>query len=89
MPVRWHTIRQVSKRFQKDVETSGLHEEVIPMGLIPNFYEMKETAEEALDLLRRAVSALEKLATEQERANHLFAEANEDSLAPLPKVAEL
>jgi len=32
------------------------------MGLIPNFYEMKESAEEAIELLRRAVTALEKLA---------------------------
>ena len=59
------------------------------MGLIPNFYEMKETAEEALELLRRAVAALEKLADEQERANDLFAEANEVSLAPARNVRKL
>ena len=51
------------------------------MGLIPNFYEMKENVEEAFELLRRAVDALEKLAAEQERTNDLYAEANQVSLA--------
>ena len=59
------------------------------MGLIPNFYEMKEGAEEAIELLRRAVAALEKLAAEQERANNLYAEANDVSLAQRGKVSEL
>jgi hypothetical protein len=49
------------------------------MGLIPGFNEMKTSVEESLDLLRRAVSALEKLAAEQERANDLYAEVNEVS----------
>ena len=59
------------------------------MGLIPNFYEMKETAEEALELLRRAVAALEKLAAEQERANDLYAELNDVSLEKPQNVTEL
>ncbi len=49
------------------------------MGLIPGFNEMKTSVEESLDLLRRAVAALEKLAAEQERANDLYAEVNEVS----------
>jgi hypothetical protein len=49
------------------------------MGLIPGFAEVKETAEEAIGLLRRAVTALEKLAAEQQRANDLYAEANQSS----------
>ena len=52
------------------------------MGLIPGFTEVKETAEEAFGLLSRAVAALEKLAAEQERANDLYAEVNQVSLAP-------
>ena len=59
------------------------------MGLIPNFYEMKETVEEAFELLRRAVAALEKLAAEQERANDLYAEVNQVSLAQAQNVTEL
>ena len=47
------------------------------MGLIPGFAEVKETAEEAIGLLRRAVAALEKLAAEQKRANYLYAEVNQ------------
>jgi prefoldin subunit 5 len=47
------------------------------MGLIPGFAEVKETAEEAIGLLRRAVAALEKLAAEQKRANDLYAEVNQ------------
>lgn len=59
------------------------------MGLIPNFYEMKESAEEAIELLRRAVAALEMLAAEQERANDLYAEVNEVSLEQLRNVTKL
>ncbi|MBX5485786.1 hypothetical protein [Mycolicibacterium hassiacum] len=59
-----------------------------PMGFIPNFYELKETAEESLHLLQRAVAALEKLAAEQERANDLYAEANQLALEPI-EVTEL
>lgn len=59
------------------------------MGLIPGFYEVKESVEEAIDLLRRAVAALEKLAAEQERANDLYAEVNQDSLAQAQNVAKL
>ena len=51
------------------------------MGLIPTFGEMKDTIEEAFELLRRAVAALEKSAAEQERANDLYAEVNQVSLA--------
>ena len=68
----------------------GLAMEVrIQMGLIPNFYEMKESAEEAIELLRRAVTALEKLAAEQERANDLYAEVNQVSMAQPRNVTEL
>jgi uncharacterized protein Yka (UPF0111/DUF47 family) len=59
------------------------------MGLIPNFYEMKENVEEAFELLRRAVAALEKLAAEQERANDLYAEVNQVSLAQARTSTEL
>jgi hypothetical protein len=52
------------------------------MALIPGFNELKETAEQAFGLLGRAVAALEKLAAEQERANDLYAEVNQVSLAP-------
>jgi len=58
------------------------------MGLIPNFYEMKENVEEAFELLRRAVGALEKLAAEQERANDLYAEVNQVSLSPARNMTE-
>lgn len=51
------------------------------MGLIPNFYEMKENVDEAFELLKRAVAALEKLAAEQKRANDLYVEVNQVSLA--------
>jgi uncharacterized protein Yka (UPF0111/DUF47 family) len=51
------------------------------MGLIPNFNELKDTYEEAFELLRRAVEALEKLAAEQERTNDLYAEVNQVSVA--------
>jgi hypothetical protein len=59
------------------------------MGLIPGFTEVKETAEEAIGLLRRAVAALEKLAAEQKRANDLYTEANQVSLAPARNPTEL
>ena len=59
------------------------------MGLIPNFYEMKESAEEAIELLRRAIAALEKLAAEQERANDLYVEVNQVSLAEARNVTKL
>jgi uncharacterized protein Yka (UPF0111/DUF47 family) len=59
------------------------------MGLIPGFTEMKESVEEAIDLLRRAIAALEKLAAEQERANDLYAEVNQVSLVQAQNVTEL
>ncbi len=59
------------------------------MGLIPGFYEVKEHVEEAINLLRRAVAALEKLAAEQERADDLYAEVNQVSLAQAENVTEL
>jgi hypothetical protein len=59
------------------------------MGLIPGFTEMKLSVEEAIDLLRRAVAALEKLAAEQERANDLYAEVNQVSLVQAQNVTEL
>jgi hypothetical protein len=59
------------------------------MGFIPGFHEMKESVEEAIDLLRRAVAALEKLAAEQGRANDLYAEVNQVSLAQAQNVTEL
>ena len=58
------------------------------MGLIPGFTEVKETAEEAIGLLRRAVAALEKLAAEQERTNDLYAEVNQVTLAPVRNMTE-
>lgn len=42
---------------------------------------MKDTYEEAFELLKRAVAALEKLAAEQERSNDLYAEVNQVPLA--------
>ncbi len=42
---------------------------------------MKDTVEDAFELLKRAVAALEKLAAEQERTNDLYAEVNRISLA--------
>jgi hypothetical protein len=53
------------------------------MGLIPGFGELKDAVEESIDLLRRAVAALEKLAAEQKRANDLYAEVNQVSLRQL------
>jgi hypothetical protein len=55
----------------------------IQMGLIPGFAEMKVSIEESLDLLKRAVGALERLAAEQKRANDLYAEVNQVALAQL------
>jgi methyl-accepting chemotaxis protein len=57
--------------------------------ILRRFNEVKESVEEAIDLLRRAVAALEKLAAEQERANDLYAEVNEVSLAQAQNVTEL
>jgi uncharacterized protein Yka (UPF0111/DUF47 family) len=51
------------------------------MGLIPSFGEMKDIVEDAFELLKRAVAALEKLAAEQERTNELYAEVNQVSMA--------
>ncbi|WP_326546171.1 hypothetical protein QGN32_20980 [Mycolicibacterium sp. ND9-15] len=59
------------------------------MGFIPNFYELKETAEESLDLLKRGVAALERLAAEQARANDLYAEVNDASQSPVRRITEL
>ncbi|WP_116377594.1 hypothetical protein [Mycobacterium sp. MFM001] len=59
------------------------------MGLIPNFYELKETAEESIELLRRAVAALEKLAAEQKRTNDLYAEVNQVSVVHARNSTEL
>lgn len=59
------------------------------MGLIPGFHEMKSSVEEAIDLLRRAVAALEKLAAEQERANDLYEDVNQVSLAQAQNVTKL
>ena len=59
------------------------------MVLIPGFNEVKESVEEAIDLLRRAVAALEKLAAEQERTNDLYAEVNQASLVQAQNVTEL
>ncbi|MGE2719571.1 hypothetical protein [Mycolicibacterium celeriflavum] len=50
------------------------------MGLIPVFGEMKESVEDAFELLKRAVTALERLAAEQARANDLYAEVNQGTL---------
>lgn len=50
------------------------------MGLIPSINDWKVTVEESYELLRRAVTALEKLAEEQERTNDLYAEVNESAL---------
>ncbi|OBG99430.1 hypothetical protein A5698_09975 [Mycobacterium sp. E136] len=47
------------------------------MGFIPVFGEMKETVEDAFELLKRAVTALELLAAEQKRANDLYVEVNQ------------
>lgn len=59
------------------------------MGLIPNFVDWKVSVEESYELLRRAVSALEKLAAEQQRANDLYAEVNDIALTEPPRVRKL
>jgi len=59
------------------------------MGLLPGFLEVKVSVEEAIDLLRRAVAALEMLAAEQKRANDLYAEVNQVALAPARNMTEL
>lgn len=59
------------------------------MGFIPGFDELKVTVEEAIDLLRRAVGALEELAAEQKRANDLYAEVNQVALAQTGKLTKL
>ena len=66
---------------EKMARSSGSQWRKVQMGLIPNFYELKENVEDAFELLRRAVAALEKLAAEQKRANDLYAEVNQVSLA--------
>jgi hypothetical protein len=79
---------RVSKHIQK---TAGVpvRRGGIQMGFIPGFDELKETVEEAIDLLRRAVTGLEKLAAEQKRANDLYAEVNQDALAQARSLTEL
>jgi hypothetical protein len=59
------------------------------MGLLPGFTEVKVSVEEAIDLLRRAVTALERLAAEQKRTNDLYAKVNQVSLAPARNMTEL
>ncbi len=59
------------------------------MGLIPSFGEMKDTVEDAFELLKRAVAALEKLAAEQERTNDLYAAVNQVSPAKPRNAREL
>ena len=59
------------------------------MGLIPNFNELKDSVEESYELLRRAVTALEKLAAEEKRANDLYTEVNQVSLARARNMTEL
>ena len=61
----------------------------IQMGSLPGFLEVKVSVEEAIDLLRRAVAALEMLAAEQKRANDLYAEVNQVALAPARNMTEL
>jgi hypothetical protein len=75
--------------FRRWLEVPARNGGTIQMGLVPNFYELKETVEEASELLRRAVAALEKLAAEQKRANDLYAEVNQVSLAQARNVTEL
>jgi hypothetical protein len=59
------------------------------MGLIPNFTELKAPIDDAFELLKRAVLALEKLAAEQERTNDLYEEANQVPLSKPRNVSEL
>jgi hypothetical protein len=76
--VRWPTMDLDQQTpFRRWLEVPARNGGKVQMGLIPNFYEMKENVEEAFQLLRRAVAALEKLAAEQKRANDLYAEVNQ------------
>jgi hypothetical protein len=75
--------------FRRWLEVPARNGGKIQMGLIPNFGEMKETMEEAFELVRCAVAALEKLAAEQKRANDLYAEVNQVSLAQARDATEL
>jgi hypothetical protein len=80
--VRWPTMDPDQQTvFIRWLQVPARNGGKIQMGLMPNFYELKETVEESYELLRRAVAALEKLAAEQKRANDLYAEANQVSLA--------
>ena len=82
--VRWPTMDPDQQTlFRRWLEVPTRNGGKIQMGLIPNFYELKETVEESYELLRRGVAALEKLAAEQKRANDLYAEVNQDALAQL------
>ena len=88
--VRWPTMDPDQQTlFRRWLEVPARNGGKIQMGLIPNLYEMKETVEEAIDLLRRAVAALEKLAAEQKRANDLYAEVNQVSPAQARNVTGL
>ncbi|MCV7170534.1 MULTISPECIES: hypothetical protein [Mycolicibacterium] len=71
----------ISKRWSDDGGMSRVAMEGIRMGLIPSINDWKVSVEESYELLRRAVTALEKLAAEQERTNDLYAEVNEAGLA--------
>ena len=89
-PLRWPTMGPDQQTpFRRWLEVPARNGGKIQMGLIPNFYELKETVEEASELLRRAVAALEKLAAEQKHANDLYAEVNQVSLAQARNVTEL
>lgn len=70
----------VSKRWSDDGAMTRVAMEGIRMGLIPSINDWKVSVEESYELLRRAVTALEKLAVEQERTNDLYAEVNESAL---------
>ena len=86
----WPTmLRTEQTLFRRRLEVPSRKGGKIQMGFIPGFSEMKESVEEAIDLLRRAVAGLEKLAAEQERANNLYAEVNQDSLAHVQNVSKL
>ena len=80
---------RTSKRCSVDGSKFWLAMEGNQMGLIPNFNELKDTIEEAFELLKRAVAALEKMAAEQERTNDLYAEVNQVSLAKPRNASEL
>jgi hypothetical protein len=74
--------------FTRRLEVPARRGGKIQMALIPGFTEVKESAEEAISLLRRAVAALEKLAAEQERTNDLYAAVNQVSLSPARNMTE-